>query len=167
MKKLIIILFVITGTLCFGQFKNGAENIPSIKESMRQMPASTSIFGFINPDKFSISHSVNMSFSTFDGQSIMLGSYTGRMFYKFTDRLNIAVDASLVTSPYSSFGKQFSNSINGIYITRAQINYKISKDTYIKFQYYNPVGNNYSNFGYYGGSGYLDEFYNPMTTEDK
>ena len=92
----------------------------------------------------------------------MLGSYTGSMFYKLSDNLDIAVDASLVTSPYSSLGNEYSKSINGIYITRAQINYNISKDTRITLQYFNPVGGLISSYGYWGRRTYFDDYYDAI-----
>ena len=162
MKKIIIILLAICSTSILGQFKNQSDNIPSIKDSFTQSSPSSMFLGFLNSDNFRMSHSVDMSFSTFGGQSIMLGSYTGSMFYKLSDNLNIAVDASLVTSPYSSLGNEYSKSINGIYITRAQINYNISKDTRITLQYFNPVGGLISPYGYWGRRTYFDDYYDTI-----
>jgi hypothetical protein len=70
-----------------------------------------------------------------------------------------------VNSPYSTLGKNFQNNINGIYLSRAAINYKPFKDVSISLQYrnlpgvYNPYlynglspmagfGSNYDPWGY-------------------
>ena len=50
--------------------------------------------------------------------------YTNNMSYKFTDNLNVQLDASVVNTPYSTLGKQFNNSVNGLYINNAAINYQ-------------------------------------------
>ncbi len=96
----------------------------------------------------------------------MLGTYTSSMFYKISDNLNISVDASLVTTPYNSFGENFSKSINGIYISSAQINYKLSKSTRITLQYFNPVGAGFSPYGYWGNRYYYNDFNNSFLLDE-
>jgi len=76
-----------------------------------------------------------MSFSSMGSNSLALGVYTNSMFYKVADNLNIEVDASLVHSPYSSFGKDHQNMINGIYLSRAQINYQPWENFNVIMQY--------------------------------
>lgn len=155
MKK-IIILFVGLSILGFAQFKDNG--FP--KEEPRNgifNRTSNSFFNFLTDENFSMNHSVSMSYSAFAGHGLALGIYTNSMMYKFSDNLNFQLDASLVNSPYSTFGKDFQNSINGLYISRAAINYRPWKDVFISLQYnsypffgtrnyYNPFYNNY--FGY-------------------
>jgi len=160
MKKLIITILIVSGSLSFGQFKNKSGKLPSIKDSITRNTPSSLFLGFFHPENFKISQSVGMSFSTFGGNNIMLGTYTGRMFYKIADNLNISVDASLITSPYNSFGNKFSKEINGVYINSAQINYKPSENTIITLQYFNPVSERFSPYGYLGSSSYYDDYNN-------
>ena len=152
MKKLIITILIMSASLSFGQFKNESKKLPSIKDRLTHNTPSSLFLGFFHPENFKMSHSVGMSFSTSGGNNIMLGTYTGSMFYKIADNLNISVDASLVTSPYNSFGNKFSKSINGIYINRAQINYRPSKNTIITLQYFNPISERFSPYGWGSGS---------------
>jgi hypothetical protein len=104
-----------------------------------------------------MTHSLNMTYSTFAGRGIALGIYTNSMMFRFSDNLNIQLDASIVNSPYSTFGKDFQNNINGLHLSRAAINYRPWKDVFISLQYnsypfwnsrtyYNPFNNYY--FGY-------------------
>jgi hypothetical protein len=58
-----------------------------------------------------------------------------------------------VNSPFNSFSKEFSNQLNGLYLSRAQINYKPSENTSIILQfrsipggYYSPYYNDYNPF---------------------
>ena len=71
------------------------------------------------------------------------------MMYKFTDKLDVQLDASLVHSPYSTFGKNFQDNINGIYIDRAQINYTPWDNVKVMLQYRNIPYSYYSGYGMY------------------
>jgi hypothetical protein len=102
-----------------------------------------------------------MSYSAFGSNGIALGVYTNSMLYNFTDNLNIQADISLVNSPYSTLGQDFQNNLNGIYLSRAAVNYKPWKDVFISLQYrqlpyyYSPYS------GYYGNS-MFNRYYNPF-----
>jgi hypothetical protein len=150
MKKIIItVLFLIS--VSFGQFKDNNIFQPDVKESITS-PTSNLIFGFIDPNNFYMNHSVSISYGSFGNNSLALDTYTNSMMYKFSDKLNIQVDASIVQSPYSSLGKNFQNQINGLYLSRAQIEYKPWDNFYISLQYrslpggYNPFYNNFFGF---------------------
>ena len=74
------------------------------------------------------------------------------------DNLNLEVDASLVHSPYSSFGKNHQNMLNGIYLSKAQLNYQPWDNFNISVQYRSLPGNYYSPYsGFYG---YNRNFFN-------
>jgi len=148
MKKLTIIFLIFTSSISFAQFK-GDENKPlNIKENILSDNTSGSLLGFINPENFSMSHSFGLSYSTFGKNGVALGVYTNHMAYKFSDNLNVQLDASLVNSPYNSLGDSFTKSINGIYLDRAQLNYRPSKDFNISVMFSNSPNNYYNNFGY-------------------
>lgn len=150
----LVILFcvMIVGT-SNAQYKNENANQPSIKDGYLSETADFA-FGLFNPDNFSMSHSYSMSYSTFGGNGTALGVYTNSIYYKFTDNLNIEIDASLVHSPYSSFGDKFQSDISGIYLSRARLNYKPTDDISIVFQYQQVPGGSYYYNPYYRGYGY-------------
>ena len=151
MKRLFTITFFVTffSSILFGQFKEDLNKKVDIRQGIISQQPSTSLFNsFFNPNNFNMSHSVSMSYTAFGSQGVALGVYTNSMSYQFNENLNVEVDASLVNSPYSSFGNQFNDQINGIYLSRAQINYKPSENTFLSIQYLNgPI--NYSPYSYY------------------
>ncbi|HED37240.1 MAG TPA: hypothetical protein ENI76_03225 [Ignavibacteria bacterium] len=152
MKKYLVLFVVIFAMPLFAQFKNSAFPRKSIDEGMLAKNSSDYLFGLINPNNFQMHQSYSMSYSTFGSQGVALGVYTNSMRYKFNKNLNVQLDASIIHSPYNTFGKNFSNNINGFYISRAAINWKPWKNVSISVQYRNLPGSFYS--GYYGGNGY-------------
>jgi hypothetical protein len=155
MKK-IFVLFLGLTVVSFAQFRdNGFPKEEPKSGIFNKTP--NSLFSFLTDENFSMRHSFNMSYSAFAGNGLALSVYTNSMMFKFSDNLNLQLDASIVNSPYSTFGKDFQNSINGLYLSRAAINYRPWKDVFISLQYnsypffdrrsyYNPFG--YYYFGY-------------------
>ena len=120
---------------------------PPVLDGITNYSPSGFLSNFLNPNNFQMNHSVGMSYSTIGGSGVALSTYTNSMALRLTENLNIEVDASLVASPYSSFGKEHQKSINGIYLTRAQLNYKISDNSHLMIQYLNlPPGTYYNNY---------------------
>ncbi len=154
MKKLILSLFIIISVSINAQFKDPGFTTESPRDGIIKNN-SGSLLGFLNSDNFIMRHSIGFSYSTFAGQGISLASYTNSMMYKFSDNMNVQLDASFVTSPYSTLGKNFQNSLQGIYITKAALNYKPWDDVYISVQYRNMptmMYDPYGRHGYYGNS---------------
>jgi hypothetical protein len=140
MKKIVLIIvlgFALTG---FAQFKDSGMNGPEIKDGIVDHSASGNLFGFLNSENFQMKHSYDLSYSAFGGQGFALGVYTNSMFFKLNPDLNVQTDISVVNSPYSTLGKNFQNNLNGIYLSRAAINYKPFKDFSISLQYRNLPG---------------------------
>ena len=158
MKKYIFIVLSFVAININAQFKEPAFTTESPKDGITRN-SSNSLFGFFDTNNFSMHHSFGLSFSSFAGEGLSLATYTNSMMYKFSDNMNVQLDASLIASPYSSLGKDFQKSLQGIYISRAAFNYKPWDDVSISIQYrsypnyfYNPYGR-YGNFGssFYGG----------------
>jgi hypothetical protein len=162
MKKLLLIIFVFAISIVNAQFKSDLDNKPSVSSGILNTNSFGSLLGFINPDNFSMHHSFDLSFSSFGGSGNMsLGVYTNSMEYKFSDRLNVQTDISIVNTPYNSFGNDFSKQINGIYLSRAALNFKVSDNMKIFVEYRNVPGGYYSPYGYSGYSSfYRDSFSN-------
>ncbi|KAB2909403.1 MAG: hypothetical protein LC102_02390 [Ignavibacteriales bacterium] len=151
MKK--ILLFVIMLAIgASAQFKKDPFDKPDIKEGLFNKEKGGDFFSnLFNSENFSMHHSFNASYSTFGQYGLATTTYTNSMFYKFSDNLNIRLDASLVYSPYNSLGKTFQDNINGLYISRAELNFKPWENTVVRIQYRNIPAGMYS--GYYGGYG--------------
>ena len=124
----------------FAQFKDSGVESPDIKDGIVDHSASGNLFGFLNSDNFQMKHSYDLSYSSFGGQGFALGVYTNSMFFRINPELNVQTDISVVNSPYSTLGKNFQNNLNGIYLSRAAINYKPFKDFSISLQYRNLPG---------------------------
>jgi hypothetical protein len=159
MKKLFLIMVLLISTISFAQFKYQIENRPAIHDGIIKNNTPSLVLGFINPNNFSMHHSFDLSYSAFGNNGMALGVYTNSMLYKFADNLNIQADISLVNSPYNSFGKDFSNQINGLYLTKASLNYKPWENFTINIQYRrNPLGyyNPYYGYSRYLNNGFID-----------
>jgi hypothetical protein len=155
MTKFLLIL-IFTSLTAFGQFRDVGLNQPKVKEGIVDQ-SSGFAFGFLNSENFQMRHSFNLSYTSSGGHGMSVGSYTNSMFYKLMSNLNVQMDVSVLFSPYSSFGQSFQNDINGVYISRAAINYYPFKDMQISIQYRNmPYYNPY--FGS-GGGFYMNPFY--------
>jgi len=143
-KKLYIVLFLAFSTCVFAQFKDSGFETESPKDGIVKQEQG-SLLGFLNSDDFIMRHSFSLSYSSFAGEGVSLGTYTNSMFYKLMDNLNVQLDVSVVNSPYSTLGEGFQKSINGIYVTNASLNYRPWKDVSVYLQYRNmPFG-----YGYY------------------
>lgn len=151
MKK-IIICFIALSAAVFGQFRNQTAPKVTANDGIISTENSGSLFGFINPNNFHMKHTYSMSYTSIGSNGIAIGEYTNSMRYDFTNNLNVQVDASLIHSPYSSFGNGFADQISGAYLSKAQINYKPTKNTFITIEYNNRP------FGYYNDY-YWNSFY--------
>jgi hypothetical protein len=150
MIKIILIFLLTTSVSVFGQFRDNGSSEPRVKDGMVD-ESSNYLFGFLNSENFKMQHSFSLSYSSFGGQGLSLGTYTNSMFYKLMNNLNVQMDVSVLFSPYSSFGKSFQEDISGIYISRASVNYRPFKDMEISIQYrslpyYNPYYGSYNGF---------------------
>jgi len=123
MKKLLILFVIAFFANGFSQYRDSGFPTESVYDGIVKSEPH-SLFGFLDSDNLKMSHSFEMSYSTFAGQGLALGSYTNSLSYKFSNSLKFLLETSIVTSPYSSLGKNYQNAINGIYINRAQLNFK-------------------------------------------
>ncbi len=159
MKRLILITALLFTTISNAQFKDDLNKPVDIKGSMMNK-SGFSILGLVGIEDFQMHHSFGLSYTTFAGNGFSLGTYTNSMYLKFSDKLNLMADISVVNSPNSSFGKDFANQINGIYIDRLQMNYKVSDDMHVTVQFSNSPYNYYSPYSMGGFSSFWgDSFY--------
>lgn len=140
-------ILLIISTVGYSQFKGDDKPI-SINDGISNSSPSNFLTDFIDFNKFNMSHTIGMSYSTFGGNGIAISTYTNSISYHFTSDLMIEADVSLVASPYSSFGTEHQKSINGIYLSRAQISYSPTKNSFLSIQFVQPPPGTY----YYGGS---------------
>jgi hypothetical protein len=147
MKKILLIISIFAVT-AFAQYRDNGFPTATVKDGIVNN-SGTSLFGLNN---FRMNHSYSLSYSSFGNNGLALGVYTNSLFYDFSSKLNVQADISVVHSPYNSFGQDFTNNVNGIYLSRAAINYEPWKDFRINVQY-----RNIPNYYY---QGYGERFYN-------
>ncbi len=131
---LVLALVIIANAFAVAQFKEQIETKPDVYQSIIQ-GGNRSYLGFFNPANLFMRHSFSVSYLSIGGKGIMINSYTNSIFYKFSDNLNLQADISLVTSPFSSFGKELQNQISGIYLNRFELNYRPANNILINIQY--------------------------------
>lgn len=152
------------------QFKEDPFTQPEVRDGLFAKESSGNFLSNIfNSENFSMRHSFDASYAAFGEHGIATTVYTNSMFYKFSDNLNLRLDASLVYSPYNSLGKTFQDNINGLYISRAELNFKPWDDTVIRIQYrnipagmyngYNAYGNPFSRYSNPWGNSYYDDWF--------
>lgn len=153
----VILAFVVQGT-AFSQLKTRAEEKPKISESIVRPVGSGLFLGLFNPANFSMRHGYSFSYMLMSGRNAGVGMYTNSMFYKVSDPLNLRLDLSVMHTPFGSYGKQLDNSMNKIFINRAELNYRPSEKLFIQFRfrqlpfdpywgsYYNPL---YTGYDFY------------------
>jgi len=155
MKKLIVILsLLVIISNAEAQFKKPDEG-RKINKSTNNL-----ILGIFNPKNFSMTHSFEVSMMSSRFGNISVTSYINSMNYKFSDRLNVSADVKLQYAPYvsSSFGKNYANSLqndlNGLSLSRLSLDYKISDNANVRFEFrkFDEMNyyNNYSGYPYDG-----------------
>lgn len=155
MKRIFVILiaFVLTSNLLFAQFKGYDDKDPSYNKSSNNL-----ILGFINLKNFTMNHSFNVSMINTSYGNVSLTSYINSMNYKISDRFNISADVKFQYSPFASskFGTSYANNLqnnlSGIFLSRASLNYKISDNSFINFEYRRL-----------DESDYFNNYYNPFS----
>jgi len=134
------------------QFKSQVEEQASVNDAMIHESPSL-LFGWFNPDRFHMNHSLSFSYQTYNGQGMSLGTYTNSMRYDVADNFNAEADVSLSYSPYNSIGTFGKSDFSSIYLSRAELNYRPWENTMIRVQYRN------SPYGYYDPFHYNNPWY--------
>jgi hypothetical protein len=152
-KMLVLIALLACAGVVSAQFKSQVDQGTSISSARLGESSNpfTYLFGWFNPDKFSMRHTFDMSFSAFSGQSLSLGTYTNSMMYQFADNLNARADIAFSFSPYSNLTTFNKKDFSGLYLKNAEVNYKPWDNTQISvsYRYYSPFYN-----PWYGSDGF-------------
>jgi hypothetical protein len=158
MKRIIAVVFAlaIASNFSFAQYKLGDNTNPSSYKPYDNS-SSNLILGFINPNNFTMNHSFSVSTMASPYGNISLTSYINTMNYRISNKLNVSADVKFQYSPYASsnLGQNYTNSLqnnlNGVFLSRASLNYRISDYSSINFEYRRI-----------DESDYYNNFYNPF-----
>ena len=155
---LLLAVLLVNG-IAFAQFKTKMNDEPSVSQSLVRSDDSGLLFGWFDPGKLKMSQSFSLSYQTFGNQGLSLGVYTNSLSYQISNPLSVQMDVSVVHSPYSSLGNDFTKSLSGIYLSRAELNYKPSDNMLFQIQYRQlPASLYYGGYGYGGSYWGLDHF---------
>lgn len=161
MKALVYSLtaFAFVFGVASAQFKAKTSEQPNVSESLIRSDDNGLLFGWFDPGKLKMSQSFSMSYQTFGQNGIALGVYTNSLSYQVSDPLSVQMDVSLMHSPYNTFGDKLGKSLSGIYLSRAELNYKPSENTLFQIQFRQlPASLYYGGYGYGGMFWGLDHF---------
>ena len=164
MKNVIAVLIIIMSLsgVSMAQYKGYDDKGPTSNNTSGNL-----LLGFINPKNFTMNHSFNVSMVNTGTGSVSLTSYVNSMNYSFSSKLNVSADVKVQYSPYASsslgtgYASALQKNLSGIFLSRASLNYQISDNAFINFEYrnldgtdyYNNYWNPYNN-GYNGFSGF-------------
>ncbi len=110
-----------------------------------------------SPEHFKMSHSYEMSFGSFGGNSSSLGMYTNSMMFQFNDKLAARVDLSFAHQPFGSSNVMGDQGNKGQFFLRnAEVAYRPSENVQLHLSVrQSPYGSYMSPYGRYGyGSHY-------------
>lgn len=156
MKKMAVSIGFLAVMLCVttasAQFKTSIEPRSTVAESILKSDDGGFLFGLFDPNNFSMHHSFSLSYMTAGGQGMSMGMYTNSMAFKFSDDLDMKADISLMASPYNTLGKQYQSSLSGLFLNRAELNYRPWKNTLFQIQYQQVPANYMMGSGFMGGN---------------
>jgi hypothetical protein len=130
-----VVLSLLVTQKSISQFKRTAEDEPKVSDSFIRPETDSDLLSFFNPENFKMRQSVSMGYTTMGGQGIALGMYTNSMMYKISSKVDARVDVSLQSSPYSSFDQRLQSSLTGVFLNRAEVNYRPSDNMLLRVSY--------------------------------
>ncbi|HTR81272.1 MAG TPA: hypothetical protein VMM58_06535 [Bacteroidota bacterium] len=117
------------------QFKRSTNEEANVSDSFIRPQTNSDFLGFFNPNNFTMNQSYSMSYATAGGQGLALAAYTNSMLYKFSHQVDARVDITLQHSPYSTFDQRLQNSLSGVFLNRAEVNYRPSDNLLFRISY--------------------------------
>lgn len=151
-----LVLLVCAAT-SMAQFRSQPGLDAKVSDGLIQQSSPSLLFGWFNPDKFHMRHSLSFSYQTLGSQGLSLGTYTNSMMYEVADNLNARADVSLSYSPYNSFAAHDRQDFSSIYLSRAQLDYKPWDNFMVQLQYRSIPYGAYSPYSPYASPWYRDQ----------
>jgi hypothetical protein len=145
-------VFMVFCGIAVGQFRSQPEARSSAGESLLRPDDGGLLFGWFDPSRLTMHNSYTLSYTTSGSKGYSLGELTSNIAYQISDPLSVQFDVSLLHSPFNNLGGNFANNISGIYLTRAELNYRPSKNMFLQIQYRQLPSmywlNNYDRMGF-------------------
>lgn len=147
----ILLITITISTATQAQFRGEEPGLPSVRESVYRNSGSNNILGFFNPDNLEMRHSVSVSYGSYGDEGLGMSMYTNSLRYRISEPLSVRADVAMMFSPFGSMASRFQQDLSGIFLRRASVDYRPSKEMHISLQYRNDP---YSYYGPYSGSRY-------------
>ncbi len=129
----VLMLVIVAGTQA--QFKDRLETGSRVGESLVRSDNGGLLFGWFDPSRLTMRNSYSLSYTSFGSQGFSLGTLTSSMAYQISDPLSVAFDVSLMHSPFNNLGSRMGTDLSGIYLTRAQLDYRPSDNVLFQIQF--------------------------------
>jgi hypothetical protein len=117
------------------QFRSQPEARSSVAETLIRQDDGGLLFGWFDPNRLTIRNSYSLSYTTSGGKGYSLGELSSSLAYQISNPLSVQFDFSLMHSPFNNLGGNFAKDIAGVYFTRAELNYRPSKNLLFQIQY--------------------------------
>lgn len=146
MRKMVVTLLVclfLIPTFAFAQLKQDGKL--NMAQALTKPQEIVGLFG-LDPNKFSMSHSYSLSFSSFGGNSFSRGLYLNTMMYQLSNPLKMYFQFGVQHQPFGS--DQFQNR-SQFFISGAGVEYKPSDNFKLQFEFSQTPGY-YSPYHYSG-----------------
>ena len=133
----IVVLILFVAIASNAQFRPGiqVEEKPASTLDAMRGDGDSFISRLFSADRFRMNQTYSLSFMSGGGQSVSMSSFTNTFSYKATDDLFISADVTALYSPYSSLGRDHANSLNGIYLSNARLDWKLSESSFLRISY--------------------------------
>ncbi len=155
-----VVVLSVASTASLAQFRSDrSESDPPLNTASAMQGGDSFFSRLFDPTRFSMHQSFSSSFISGGGGSLGISMFTNTFSFHPSDDLFVSADVSAVYSPFSSFGSAYSNSLNGIYLTNARLDWKLSDNAFMRVEYLGgPTA------GMYGAySPYYNPFYTPTS----
>jgi len=129
------VLLIIFSGMAVCQFRSQPEARSSVAGTLIRPDDGGLLFGWFDPSKFTVRNSYSLSYTTSGGKGYSIGELTSNLAYQISNPLSVQFDVSLMHSPYNNLGGDFAKDITGIYLTRAELDYRPSKNMLLQIQY--------------------------------
>ncbi len=154
---LIACLFLLP-TLAFGQLKQDGKI--NMAQALTKPQTLVGLIG-LDPNKFSMSHSYSLSFTSFGGQSYNQGLYLNTMMYQLSNPIKMYLQFGVQHQP---FGQNEFQSQSSAFVAGAGFEYKPSDNFKVQFEFSQQPNSLYS--PYYNRSRF-NQIDSPLNKENE
>ncbi|MDZ7340638.1 MAG: hypothetical protein ONB27_04730 [candidate division KSB1 bacterium] len=137
MKKIAIAISIlaIIPSLLWAQLKSQDAPAQIKQEIMKPYSDQFIGFGLLDPARFSMSHSLSMSYFSIGGRGVSQNVYLNTMTYQIASPLLLKVQWGIQNFPYNSLAKDHPAFQNGFFVSGAELSYKPSDKFEVRLEY--------------------------------